>query len=119
MKKKSKIHRFGIFTKKKIKKGEVFYKILINKTYKKPKDRCAYIGKNKWIYDNKVLNWINHSCNANTVLHIKRSLPILIAKKNIEAGEEITCDYNLTEIGGTKVKCFCKTKNCGGYFLRK
>lgn len=119
MKKKSKIHGFGIFTKKDLEKGVVFYKIPLTKIYDKPKDRCAYIGKNKWVSDNKILNWINHSCEANTILKIKGKSPVLITKKDIKAGEEITCNYNLTEINGSRVKCFCKSKSCGGYFLRK
>ena len=38
---------------------------------------------------------------------------------DIEAGEEITCDYNETEVGGRRVDCACRGVNCRGYFLRK
>ena len=70
VKRKSKIHGKGIFTLKNIKKGKMFYSIPINKLSNLPRRRWAYIGKGKWIKDNKVLNWINHSCGANSKLNI-------------------------------------------------
>ncbi|MBD3362074.1 SET domain-containing protein-lysine N-methyltransferase [Candidatus Woesearchaeota archaeon] len=118
-KKKSKIHGFGIFTTKEIRKGAVFYKVPMDQVYDKPKPRFAHIGKNKYVKDTKILNWVNHSCNANTILDLTGKQPKLVAKRNIKAGEEITCNYNLTEKGGNKVKCTCKKEKCKKYFLRR
>jgi hypothetical protein len=116
IKRKSDIQGHGIFANQDIKKGQIFYKIPLDKIIHKPKAKCAFIGHNTWICDNKVLNWINHSCNPNITLDIKK--PVLKAIKNIKNGEELTCNYNRTEKGGIKIPCNCKSKNCRGYFLR-
>lgn len=115
VKRKSKIDGFGIFSNGKIEKGNVFYIVPLNIIYNYPKPRCAFIGKNKFVCDKKVLNYINHSCNPNAKLKITGK-PRLISIKNINPGDEIVCNYNLTEKGGVKVKCTCGNKNCRGYF---
>jgi SET domain-containing protein len=115
LKKKSKIHGFGIFTDFLIKKGSSFYKIPKEEIIDYPKKRCAYIGNGKWVCDRKVLNWVNHSCNPNCVLDLTRKC--LISAKDINSGEEITLDYNKTEHGNIKIKCKCNAENCKGYFL--
>lgn len=97
-KRKSKIHDFGIFTKYKIPKNRKFYKVPLDITYNKPEKRCARIADGKYVYDDKVLNWVNHSCNPNSKLDINRKDPTLIAVKNILPNEEITVDYNQTEV---------------------
>jgi SET domain-containing protein len=112
IKKKSKIHGIGIFTNKKISKGEVFYKIPLDKVHDKPTEKFAYIGNGKWVEDPKVLNWVNHSCTPNTILNIKGNQPVLMAKRDILPREEITCDYSLTEKEGELAKCTCKSQNC-------
>lgn len=118
IKKKSKIHGKGVFTKKDLQKGKKFYIVPTNKISNKPKRGFAFIGGDKWVNDKKVLNFVNHSCNPNTNLIVSKKNPYLISKKKIKKGEEITCDYNKTEKGGEKIKCNCKSKNCRGYFLR-
>lgn len=117
IKKKSKIHGFGIFTKKGIEKGKQFYIIPLDKLYNKSHKRYARIGKNKYVSDNKILNWVNHSCNPNTKLDIKNK-PKLVAIKDILINEEITANYEKTELKKNKIKCHCKSKNCKGYFYR-
>ena len=118
IKKKSNIHGFGIFTGESINKNSIFYMIPLEKILDKPEKGCAPIGKGKYVYDGKVLNWVNHSCNPSCLLNIKNSPPFLVALKNIKPGEEITCDYNITDKGGKRIKCACKSNKCWGYFLR-
>jgi len=117
-KRPSKIHGKGIFTTKPIKKGEVLYKVPIDKISSTSKPRYARINKGKWVSDPKVLNYINHSCDPNIKLDISKEQPILVALKDIKPNQEITCEYNKTEIDGKKVKCNCNSSNCRGYFLR-
>lgn len=117
IKKKSGIHGIGIFTTKNIKKNAIFYEVPIDCISNEPKPRWAHIGKNRWVLDEEVLNYVNHSCNPNSVLNISAQ-PKLIAKRNIKADEEIIVDYNATEINGKKVSCTCKSKDCKKYFLR-
>lgn len=113
-KRRSKIHGRGIFTKKKIKKGSIIYNISLKKISKNPKKRLAKIGKNKYVSD-KILNHINHSCNPNAKLNIKNK-PNLTTLRGILPNEEITVNYNKTELHRKKIKCLCKSKNCKGYF---
>ena len=82
-----------------------------------PQSNCAHIGKNLWVSDEEVLNYVNHSCDANARLDILDK-PLLLAKRDIHKNEEITVDYNETEKDGKNVPCTCKTKNCKKYFLR-
>ena len=117
VKKKSRIHGIGIFTQKDIKKDTVFYEVPTELISNKPKPKWAHIGKNSWVSDEKVLNYINHSCDSNSILDIS-GLPKLTAKRDIKAEEEITVDYNETEKNGNKVLCNCKTEKCKKYFLR-
>jgi hypothetical protein len=117
IKKKSNVHGIGIFTKQDIKKGAIFYEVPTDVISNVAKPKWAYIGKNRWVSDVKVLDYINHSCDSNTILDIADD-PKLIAKKDIKSGEEITVDYTNTEENGTKIPCTCKTKKCREYFLR-
>jgi hypothetical protein len=114
----SKIDGFGIFTKDVIPYDTEFYQIPLNTIYSKPKPKCARIADGKYVSDDKVLNWINHSCNPNSILDINRDYPVLIAIRDILPNEEVTVDYNQTEMQGVKVKCTCKSYNCKGYFNR-
>jgi SET domain-containing protein len=116
-KRKSKIHGFGIFPSKEIKKNKVFYKVSLNKILIKPRKKCAYIGRGKWVSD-RVLNYVNHSCSPNSKLILGKK-PYLKSIKKIKKGEEITVNYNLTEKGNKKIKCNCKSKNCKGFFKIK
>jgi SET domain-containing protein len=117
IKKKSKIHGFGIFTEKDISKGEIFYEVPVDSLSDEPKSRYAFIGKGRWLNDPKTLNWVNHSCEANTKLELSGKVPLLISERDIQKGEEITCDYNKTEEGGKNVLCNCKSRNCRKNFL--
>lgn len=113
----SQIHGVGIFTSRKILKGESFYTVPLDTIVCFPIAKHAYIGDNIFVDDKEVLNWVNHSCDPNTIFEIKNRKPKLVAKKNIKQGDEITVDYELTEIGGqNKIKCTCSSLNCRGFF---
>jgi SET domain-containing protein len=115
-KQKSKIHGSGIFAEEKIPKDFSFYTIPLGIIHKSPKPRCARIGEGRYVDDEKILNWINHSCDPNAKLVIDTEAPFLISTKEIENGEEVTVNYNETEKGSKKLNCKCKTKKCKGYF---
>jgi uncharacterized protein len=68
----------------------------------------AYLD-GRWISD-KILNFVNHSCNPNSRIDLE-SLE-LIAIRDIGEDEEITLDYDLTEHGTRKIICNCKESRC-------
>lgn len=56
--------------------------------------------------------FLNHSCNPNVWMN---DVYTLIAKRDIEIGEEVTADYALWEANENKVskwKCQCGSKEC-------
>jgi hypothetical protein len=115
----SEIDGDGIFTMKAIEDGEDFYAVPMAGWTTLPRSHFAKIGDDLWVNDPDVLNWVNHSCNPNAELVIEKDkAPRLRALRDISPNEEITVDYDKTEIGGVKVPCTCKDKNCRHSFLR-
>ncbi|KAK6330772.1 histone methyltransferase set2 [Orbilia javanica] len=61
----------------------------------------------------------NHSCNPNSMVEkwvVGGKLRMgIFAKVKIEAGEELTFDYNVDRYGADPQKCFCGEPNCIGY----
>lgn len=113
----SRIHGNGIFTTSSICKGEIFYQIPLNIIYREPHPRMARIGEGKYVSDDRVLNWVNHSCDPNTELDLSCSPAVFRAIRDIDEDEEITVDYGKTEVGGIKVICSCGSHQCRGMFL--
>jgi hypothetical protein len=117
-KRTSQINGFGIYVTKKILKDTKYYYLPLDIIYLNPKSKCVRIADNKYVYDDKVLNWVNHSCNPNSKLDINRSVPVLIAIRDILKNEEITVDYNQTEMGIIKVECTCGSDDCRKWFYQ-
>jgi SET domain-containing protein len=58
-------------------------------------------------------NFINHSCNGN--LWIAEDSAALIARRDIEDGEELTLDYAVITYGFERpFECRCNSANCRG-----
>ncbi|QRW06494.1 histone-lysine N-methyltransferase SETD2 [Ceratobasidium sp. AG-Ba] len=61
----------------------------------------------------------NHSCNPNCYVAKwvvgKRIRMGIFAKRNIEADEELTFNYNVDRYGHDPQKCYCGEANCVGY----
>lgn len=62
---------------------------------------------------------MNHSCNPNCVLQKwvvgNRMRMGIFALKDIEAGTELTFDYNFEVYGQEAQVCYCLEENCKGY----
>lgn len=112
-KSKSKIHGSGIYTNQKINSGVNFY-VIRGKSLNFPKQNLARIG-DSWI-DDPILNQINHSCISNSNILKGQDEIYLRSIRNIKIGEEITVDYNTTEMGSKKIKCLCNSETCKKYF---
>ena len=67
-----------------------------------------YLGsENLFEFDDAEL--INHSCDAN--VGIKGQI-ILVARRKIQSGEELTFDYDTTEIVAEPFQCQCGSAKC-------
>ena len=122
--KKSDIHRWGVFAKKNIFKGELIalwggYVIPRKEMKKLPKEISDYdypvqildgfyIGP-KSAKDLDDCEMFNHGCDPNAGV---RGQIVLVARKNIKAGEEICFDYETTDTQDLKLSCKCGAKNC-------
>lgn len=116
--KESDLHGKGVFTKIAIPKDATIMKIigeLINETEcirRENEENNVYIfykDVNQYI-DTKysdIIKFINHKCNCNCYVdEDKDGNLILIALKDINAGEELTIDYSYDEIYDS---CNCKS----------
>ncbi len=125
-KKFSEIAGIGIFATKNIKKGEivaiwggkVFLISDIKKQFARNKKRIE--TSEIQITDKHCIvtettedcDRINHSCNPNTQI---AGQIVLVARKKISPGDEITFDYETAEITrhtGLPFKCNCQKRNC-------
>jgi SET domain-containing protein len=57
---------------------------------------------------------INHSCDPNAREQYDGGGSCLVARRDIAAGEEITCDYNINIADGTARPCRCGAARCRG-----
>jgi len=58
-------------------------------------------------------HYINHSCEPNAYMKILYNHILFIALRDIEAGDEITIDYEST-LHSNKKKCICGAPSCRG-----
>jgi hypothetical protein len=114
---KSLINGIGIFTSIVIPANELFYLIPLNDIRLVPTMRAARIATNKFVFDEKVLNYINHSCNANSEIVLEQQRVLLRAKRDICVGEEITLDYTMNEEKNNLILCNCGEKKCRNFFF--
>jgi uncharacterized protein len=56
----------------------------------------------------------NHSCDPNACELYDGDGAYLAARRDITAGEEITCDYNINITAGTSWPCACGAARCRG-----
>jgi len=59
------------------------------------------------------LRHINHSCAANAKLRISQGRVEFYALRDIESGEELSCDYGVSHHEG-RLSCRCCAPNCAG-----
>ena len=94
-------------------KGESDYRELTREEKQKLENRhLVYREGNKFVLCSDGSEYMNHSCNPNTAWLDDDTT---IASCDIQANEEITCDYAASEIGfwwSSRWKCKCGSKNC-------
>ena len=115
----------GLFSNKKIKKGEIVidYSNAPGKFLSLKEADKLYGGGNDYMIqiDNDLFfvattsseledaDFVNHSCEPNC--GIKGSLKF-VAMRDINKGEEITIDYAMSESSDYQMICNCQNKNC-------
>jgi hypothetical protein len=60
---------------------------------------------------------VNHSCDPNAYAEEESDgsqAVYIVARRAIEAGEEITFDYNVNVSGGSSWPCHCGSPRCSG-----
>jgi hypothetical protein len=60
---------------------------------------------------------INHSCDPNAYLLYEPGEVFVVARRDIAAGEEITCDYAMNITGGSAWPCRCRSARCRGVVI--
>jgi len=76
-------------------------------------DHCSYP-------DGKIVLWglpdrhVNHSCDPNAWLSYEGDACYLVARREVAAGDEVTCDYNINITDGTAWPCRCGAARCRG-----
>jgi hypothetical protein len=61
--------------------------------------------------------FINHSCDPNCEAMLEGGRIWLVARRNIEAGEEMTFNYGFDLEDYRNYPCRCKAPNCVGYIV--
>lgn len=76
-------------------------------------DHCAY-PNGKIVLYGPPDSYTNHSCDPNAYELHEPDATYLVARRQIEAGDEITCDYNVNIVNGTAWPCRCGAIRCQG-----
>jgi SET domain-containing protein len=119
---------FGLFAKQKILKNEIIWKqdkdkeIVINlKQYSSlPKPLKSYFYEYAWVWETDIIlsldddSFMNHSCDPNV---FQNSRTVWRALRDIDVGEEVTMDYELTTTSKliknmNPMRCGCGSKDC-------
>lgn len=112
-------HGTGLFASDKISQGEVIaefdgeiYDVDYAGWTDDLNDHVIQFEENKWRDSKGIARLINHSCEPNCGV---KDLFKIVAMRNIEKGEEITWDYDMTERNrdyAWEMKCECGKESC-------
>lgn len=130
--KKGGISRKGLFTKKKIPRGTIVYRVnddvriysirqynRFSKRYKDILTRFAYQEDGKIIHHLDDTRHGNHSCDSNVYVMPHEDAYMDIVLRDIMADEEATWDYGLLFPEWHKpLKCKCGSTKCRGMIYR-
>jgi SET domain-containing protein len=121
----SRIAGKGLFAAQAIKKGTRILQYIGAKITKAEAAERLYQG-NQYIFefneryniDGKTLKnkarYINHSCDPNCEIYLTPRTIWIVAKRDIQEGEELSYNYGFT---ARQYRCQCGAKHCCGYIL--
>ena len=121
----SRIAGKGVFAAQAIEKGTRIMQYIGARIPKADSERRiaegnAYIFyfNDRYDIDGKTLKnkarYINHSCDPNGDILITKRTIWIVAKRDIQEGEELSYNYGYT---AKQYRCQCGAKNCCGYIL--
>jgi len=107
----------GIFAEKTFKIGDVVFIGKVEKELVNNHSHASQVGLDKFILPDPIYRTTNHSCDPNCGIQLNpEGAHNLIAKKDIEAGEEVTFDYAMENFVIESFPAPCK---CGSTYCRK
>ncbi len=119
----SRIHSYGCYTTRPIRKGTLIVEYVgehltceqANELYEDFESTYLFgLDGGKHVIDGfGVAAFVNHSCKPNCGTDQIRGKMWIIARRDIEAGEELTYDYNLYD-GEEDAHCLCGERRCRG-----
>ncbi len=111
---------YGIYTEVDIESADTifpFYGSIVNRTVVHNFNAALQIDANLFLESRETFDeFVNHSCSQNCLVGFSRW--VLVTRRNIKRGEELTFDYNTTEYDlieqGCSFQCRCGSKKCLG-----
>ena len=119
--KKHKKYGKGLFAKEKIFQWEIIAvfdgkiytaekaSLLPGDSPQNARDHAIQFARNKYRDSNGIARYANHSCNSNCGIKDKFKI---VATRDIEKGEELTWDYDMSENSDWTMNCICGSKEC-------
>lgn len=122
--KESKIHGFGVFAARDFSMDEIILPIddsrIVDDAHPLRTDlgeydyHCDYLENGKIVLMRSPERHINSGCDPSAFAKTIDGLRYVAARRNIPAGEEITCDYIIDCHGGIVWQCSCGSPLCRG-----
>ncbi|MCW5589855.1 MAG: SET domain-containing protein-lysine N-methyltransferase [Legionellales bacterium] len=130
--KKSRIHRYGLYAKKALSKGDFIIEYTGKKITKSQSAKIltqdlphVYIFELNQRYDidgdtnDNIAKYINHSCDPNCYTDIVNSKVWIVALRDIKLQEELSYDYGFARYGWEERPCRCGSSQCFGFMVAR
>ncbi len=118
--KESPIHRKGVFAAIDFEAGDVILRFDDSRlvTDENPLREgehpyhCIWLPDGRVIYGQEPERYTNHSCDPRAYIKETDGARYFVARSDISAGEEITCDYSIDNWGDVWWRCDCGSTRC-------
>jgi uncharacterized protein len=122
--KNSKIHGLGVFAARDFFAGEIVLPIddsrIVDEAHPLRADlgeyeyHCDYLAGGTVVLMKSPERHVNSGCDPSAFVKTIDRKRYVVARRNIRAGEEITCDYIIDCHGGIVWQCSCGSPKCRG-----
>ena len=117
----SPIHGAGVFAARDFSAGDVVLSIddshVVDNEHRVSASEeiyCDYLEAGKTVCMQVPERHINHSCDPNVFVRTTNGIRYVLARRDIQAGEEITYDYCVNGYGDVVWTCHCGAPRCRG-----